>query len=56
MQYLETFPQWLTKILRDLVNTNAAHRSDGQGSNERICILTILGGNEKVRTDNHTAS
>ena len=38
----QTFPQWLAKVLRDLVNTNATHCTNCQSSNQRIWVLAVL--------------
>ena len=50
---LQTFPEWLTEVLGDLVHTDAAHGSDCQSSDQGIGVLTILmyGNNSKVERE-----
>lgn len=39
---LETLAQGLTQVLSDLVHSDAAHRADRQGSDQRVGVLTVL--------------
>lgn len=41
---LQALPEWLTQVLSDLVNPNAAHGPHSQGPDERIGVLTVLRG------------
>lgn len=41
---LEALPEWLTQVLCDLVNADAAHGPHSQGPDQGIGILTILRG------------
>lgn len=41
--HLEAFPQWLTEVLSDLVDTDTAHGPNSQCPNERVRVLAILG-------------
>lgn len=38
----QTLPQGFTQILCDLIHADAAHRTNSQGSDKRIRILTVL--------------
>ena len=41
--YLEAFPEWFTEVFSDLVNADAPHSPDSQGSDERVGVFTVLG-------------
>lgn len=41
---LQALSEWLTQVLCDLVNTDAAHGPHSQGPDQGIGILTILRG------------